>query len=339
MYVFDAHSDILADTAMKREKGLSRNFVRDHLPALTKGKIGGLILPLWVEPAYFENPGKRFADIIGYAQAEIKEMGHSVCVAKSIQDIEKAEKEGKLYILLGVEGMSGLGSNVDYIYNLYQMGVRHIGLTWNEKNDMATGVGSWESARGLTKEGKKAITIMDRLGILIDVSHLNEKSFWDVCEQSAGSIIASHSNARKVCNVGRNLTDDQIRAIAGKRGVIGINSWSSFIAEKDADINGLIKHIDYIVSLVGIDHVGLGFDFCNYFDTDPTSITPNQKIIFTKDMESCEKVPHLIELLYKRGYSEKDIEKIAYKNFRRVINEVLSYSYHNESEAVKLNIS
>ena len=339
MYVFDAHSDILADTAMKRERGLTKNFVRDHLPALIKGKVGGIILPLWVEPAYFDNPRSRFADIIAYAQAEIKEIDSSVCVAKSIQDIEKAEKEGKLYILLGVEGLSGIGSNADYIYNLYQLGVRHIGLTWNEKNDLATGIGSLEAARGLTKEGKKAITIMDRLGIMIDVSHLNEKSFWDVCEHSAGSIIASHSNARKVCNVGRNLTDDQIRAIATKRGVIGINSWSSFVSEQDADIYGLIRHIDYIVSLVGIDHIGLGFDFCDYFDSDPTSTEPDQKIVFTKEMESCEKIPRLIELLYKQGYTESDIEKIAYKNFRRVINEVLSYSSYSDSEAVKLSIS
>lgn len=335
MYVLDAHSDILADTAMKRERGLTGNFVRDHLPALKKGGIGGTILVLWVEPAYFENPKKRFADIIAYTQAEIKEMGSSVCVAKSIQDIEKAEKEGKLYVLLGVEGLSGIGSNADCIYDLYQMGVRHISLTWNEKNDLATGIGSWEAARGLTKEGKKAITIMDRLGIMIDVSHLNEKSFWDVCEQSAGAIIASHSNARKMCNAKRNLTDDQILAIAGKGGVIGINSWSSFVADENADIDGLVKHIDYMVSLAGIDHVGFGFDFCNYFCSDPTTTEPNQEIIFTKGMESCEQVPQLIELLYRQGYSKSDVEKIAYKNFRRVINEVLSYSSCNESGTVK----
>jgi membrane dipeptidase len=335
MYVLDAHSDILADTAMKRELGLTGNFVRDHLPALKRGGVGGTIMVMWIEAAYTGNPKKRFADIIAYTQAELKELGSSVCVVKSVQDIEKAEKEGRFYIILGVEGLSGIGSNVDYIYELYQMGVRHIGLTWNEKNDMATGIGSWEAARGLTREGKKAITIMDRLGMLIDVSHLNEKSFWDVCEYSAGTIIASHSNARRICNAMRNLTDDQILAVAGKRGVIGINSWSSFVAEENADINGLVRQIDYIVSLAGIDHVGFGFDFCNYFESDPTSTEPNQDIVFTKGMESCEQIPQLIELLYKKGYSQNDIEKIAYKNFRRVINEVLNYPSLNEAAAAR----
>ena len=339
MYVFDAHSDILADTAMKRERGLTGNFVRDHLPELKKGGIGGTILVLWVEPAYFNNPRKRFADIIAYTEAEIKEMGSSVCVAKSIQDIETAEKEGKLYVILGVEGLSGIGSNADHIYSLYQMGVRHISLTWNEKNDLATGIGSWEAARGLTREGKKAITIMDRLGMMIDVSHLNEKSFWDVCEHSAGTIIASHSNARKVCNAKRNLTDDQILAIAGKRGVIGINSWSSFVADENADIYGLVRHIDYMVTLAGVDHVGFGFDFCNYFDSDPTTTEPDQAVIFTKGIETCERVPQLIELLYKQGYSREDIEKMAYRNFRRVINEVLSYPSLSEAKDMKFCIS
>ncbi|HWR61081.1 MAG TPA: dipeptidase [Clostridia bacterium] len=335
MYVLDAHSDILADTAMKRERGLTGNFVRDHLPALKKGGIGGTVMVLWVEPAYFDNPRKRFADIIAYTRAELEELGSSACVVKSIQDIEKAEKENKLYIILGVEGLSGIGSNADRIYELYQLGVRHMSLTWNEKNDLATGIGNWDAARGLTKEGKKAITIMDRLGIIIDVSHLNEKSFWDVCEHSAGTIIASHSNARKICNVKRNLTDDQIMAIAGKRGVIGINSWSSFVADKGADINGLVRHIDYMAELVGIDHVGFGFDFCNYFESDPTTTEADQAVVFTGGMESCERVPQLIELLYKQGYSASDIEKIAYKNFRRVINEVLSYSGCNEAGAEK----
>jgi len=164
---------------------------------------------------------------------------------------------------------------------------------------------------------------MESLGMLIDVSHLNEKSFWDVIEVTTGPIIASHSNARALCGAPRNLTDQQIRAVAERGGVVGFNSWGDFIDARDPTLARALDHISYLVDLAGPDHVGFGFDFMDYFDSDPASPEPGQPLAFCRGLARCEDAPGLIEALRDRGYTEELLEKIAFGNFHRVISQVL----------------
>ena len=167
--------------------------------------------------------------------------------------------------------------------------------------------------------------------MIVDVSHANEKTFWDIAEISTKPFIASHSNARTLCDVPRNLTDEQIKAVAQSGGVIGVNGYIGFIKKCDfsspapienpdllskLDLKDLADHIDYIAGLVGVDYVGLGFDFCEYLSEELRDTNP-------KNLEDASKCQNMIEELRKRGYSENDIEKIAYKNFLRVIKENL----------------
>ena len=167
--------------------------------------------------------------------------------------------------------------------------------------------------------------------MIVDVSHTNEKTFWDIAEISAKPFIASHSNARTLCDVPRNLTDEQIKAVAQSGGVIGVNGYIGFTKKCDfsnpvpienpdllskPDLKDLADHIDYIAGLVGVDYVGLGFDFCEYLSEELKDTNP-------KNLEDASKCQNMIEELRKRGYSENDIEKIAYKNFLRVIKENL----------------
>jgi membrane dipeptidase len=164
---------------------------------------------------------------------------------------------------------------------------------------------------------------MEELGMIVDVSHANEKSFWDIYENTEKPFIASHSNVYNLCKVPRNLKDDQIKAIAERGGVIGINAWPDFIDEVNPSMENLVRHVDYIADLVGIDYVGFGFDFCDFLTEDTTASFQGGETSATKGLEDASKIPNFVELLAKSGYSERDIEKIAYGNMERVIKEIL----------------
>lgn len=253
-------------------------------------------------------------------------------IIKNRKDLEKEFPKEKLTILMGVEGLRAVGNNLDWLDTLYNLGYRLATLTWNEKNILGSGAGAGEnSCEGLTEIGKMAVRKMNELGMIVDVSHTNEKTFWDIAEISTKPFIASHSNARTLCDVPRNLTDEQIKAVAQSGGVIGVNGYIGFIKKCDflspapienldllskPDLKDLADHIDYIVGLVGVDYVGLGFDFCEYLSEELKDTNP-------KNLEDASKCQNMIEELRKRGYSENDIEKIAYKNFLRVIKENL----------------
>ncbi|UQZ88080.1 peptidase M19 [Deltaproteobacteria bacterium Smac51] len=322
MHIFDAHSDILADTMDKHAAGLRRNITRDHLPRLKKAGISGLVLALWLAPGKDGQPDEQFRAMLDYLPGELAETGDEIIMARQMADVERAVKDGRLYAFLGVEGLSGLTGGAYGIRKLHEIGVRMISLTWNEKNDFATGIGSRAVCRGLSDEGRKAAGLMEQLGIVMDVSHLSEKSFWDVIDCTSVPLVASHSNARAVCGAARNLTDQQIEAIAQRDGVIGLNSWGDFIDEEAPTAERALEHLDYLVRRAGIDHVGLGFDFCDYFGTDPTSVDDDKPLALTEGLARCEDVPAFINRLSQK-YSGDELDKILYKNFHRVFRQVI----------------
>ncbi|HMM20298.1 MAG TPA: dipeptidase [Selenomonadales bacterium] len=323
MKVFDGHSDILTDVTIKRLNGERDVFRRYHLQQLEKGRIGGIILVVWVDPPYTEDPTWRMLQVLGAAFEEIREMASSAAVVRNFADFEEILRSGRIPILLGAEGLSGLRGNVSLLDMLYGLGLRHATLTWNEENEFATGVQSPNAGRGLTPLGIEAVKRMEELGMLIDVSHANEKTFWDICENTSRPFIASHSNAYRLCPAARNLKDIQIKAVAERQGVIGINSWPEFVDEHNPTIEKLADHIDHIVALGGIDTVGFGFDFCNYLGGNVTASFQHSEIAATRGLEDTSKVTGLLDLLAERGYQAEDIEKIAYKNFLRVIRETI----------------
>ena len=329
MQIFDGHADIWYDVAEKRKKGYE-NIVRDfHLERMKKGEIFGGIFAAFLDQNYSDDISeKEFVYMLNAVSHEINSNPELFNILKSKEDLNNLKAE-KLNVLMGIEGLRAIGENLDWLDTLYNLGYRHAMLTWNEKNLLAAG--AWNNSDcGLTEIGKKAIKKMNDLGMIVDVSHANEKTFWDIYNICEKPFIASHSNVKKLCDVPRNLTDEQIRAIAEKGGVIGVNAYVGFIKPCDFSspvpvenpdlsnlpaLSDLIDHIDYIVNLVGSDYVGFGFDFCEYLYDDPT-INP-------KKLEDASKAQNAVEELRKRGYSEEDMEKIAYKNFLRVIKENL----------------
>jgi len=212
----------------------------------------------------------------------------------------------------------------------YKLGVRIVGLTWSRRN--FAGDGSYFSKvregkkGGITDFGVELIEKAESLGMFIDVSHLNDEGFWDVMKIAKKPVIASHSNCRAIVNSMRNLTDEQIRAIADKGGVIGMNVCNIFAADKneDGDVEYLINHVDHIVELVGVRHIGLGFDFCDDF----------RKYIFSQNMRALSRksfdvlkghksIEQFTKGLISRGYTDEEIKLILGKNFLKIYKEVL----------------
>ncbi len=323
MKILDGHSDILTDVTIKRLGGETDIFRKYHVDRLKKGNVGGLILVVWVDPPYTDNPSRRVLDVLGATFEEIEDMKEYAGIVHKASDMDDIQNSGRIPIVLGMEGLSGLGGNASLMAMFYKLGIRHASLTWNEENEFATGVLSPNTNRGVTEQGIKVLKLMEELGMIVDVSHANEKTFWDVYEHTEKPFIASHSNAYKLCNVPRNLKDVQIKAIAERGGVIGMNAWPDFVDKDNPSMDKLAGHIDYVAELVGVDHIGFGFDFCDFLNGDTTGSFQASDTTAAKDIEDATKIPKLIELLQKKGYKTQDIEKIAYKNMENIIKKLI----------------
>ncbi|TFG27920.1 MAG: membrane dipeptidase [Promethearchaeota archaeon] len=236
---------------------------------------------------------------------------------KTVEDFDKLKDSGHVGALLHFEGVSGMDDEFKLLRLGYHLGLRSMGLTWSNVNKFATGVRvttNRQRKTGLTDMGRDLVREAQNLGITIDVSHLNDQSFWDLYEITEKPIIATHSNARSICNHPRNLTDDQIKAIHEKHGTIGINFGMKFLDPDhpgeeftNLSLDVVKQHIDHIVKLADINTIAIGSDY------DGTTI-PNC-------LSDCTKLPFLWEYLLENGYSEQDIKKISHQNLLRVFKD------------------
>ena len=320
--VFDGHSDLFTNVTLRRLNGETDVIRRHHRAQLQAGQVGAMTCCVWIDPPFTDTPTKRMVEILSSACAELREAADVAEVAYRAADIERICAEGKLAILLGMEGLSGLCGQVDFLDVLYAWGVRHAMLTWNEVNEFANGACSPHGNEGLTPLGIRAVQRMEELGMIVDVSHANEQTFWDICTHTKKPFIASHSNAYTLCAHARNLKDDQIVALAERGGVIGMNAWPEFIATDAPSAERLADHVDHIANLVGVDHIACGFDFCDYLPSDTLASFTHTDVI-CEGLTSAADVPHFFAVLKGRGYSADDLEKIAHGNMMRIVSEVV----------------
>lgn len=223
-------------------------------------------------------------------------------------ELERAEASGKLAAILTLEGADGLEGNPVYLRTAYNLGVRMLGLTWNYANWAADGI--LESRNGgFTVKGRQLVKECNKMGIILDVSHLSERGFWELAELSAKPFVATHSNARKVCPHPRNLTDEQILAIIAQRGLIGLTFVPWFVKASEPAIKDILTHIDHIAALGGADCIGFGSDF------DGTDY-------HIPGLEHAGCFDKLANELHKR-YSAAEAEGYLYGNWRRFLGENL----------------
>lgn len=322
MNCFDAHSDIFTDVTIRRLKGEKNVFHNHHAARLKKGNVEGSILVLWVDPPHTEDYAKRTHEIFSCVRDEIAD-AKDFRIVHNYEEMMQAKKDGIIYVFIGVEGMAYANGDPGVIDEYYDFGVRHGMLTWNERNAFGDGAMTG-SVAGLTDAGKKALKKMQEKGMIFDVSHLNEAGFRDAAKIATKPIIASHSDARALCDSPRNLTDKQLRAIRDLNGVVGLNAYNGFVNPdpSKATVEDLARHGAHMIDVMGIDHIGCGFDFFEFLGgEDPDAYSGDGTS--TAGLTSSADIPNLFDAFRKMGMREDEIEKIAYKNFQRIVKECI----------------
>lgn len=278
--IFDTHTDILYDVYTKSLEGDLNRFNNYHLPQLKNNITGGI----WT----FYSP-KEF-DLLKALET-----------SKNLVDLKSFE------VILGIEGLSNL-NNVADLKKIYDLGYRHIMLTWNEANKYATGI-KGPKDRGLTKEGYKVLDFMVEHDMIIDLSHLNEKSFFDVLNHTNKNIIVSHSNLSKFREHPRNLTHKQLLKLKEAKALLGLTLVGGFISDKNEEktLKTFLFHIKETINVLGIDNICFGYDFMDYFNPPIT-----QNLIEVKDASM---INNFISFLKTSGFTVKEIEKMTYYNF------------------------
>lgn len=316
LHIVDAHCDTIW-AAPKQERDFTRRCDRGHLD-IPRLQEAGVVLQFF---ALFSDPAHGSHGYIRKALQMLDAFYQAVNKAESLwplfwrHQIERVRSGHGVAGLLAIEGGEALGGSVEVLRCFYRLGVRSVGLTWNGRNELADGQMETGSGGGLTRAGVEIVAEMERLGMLIDVSHLSDHGFWHVLEVTTGPVIASHSNARGQCNHLRNLTDEQIRALAQRGGFIGINFVPEFLREGGkAQIDDIIRHIDHMASVVGnTAHIGIGSDF------DGVAELP-------AGIEHVGDLPRIAEALARHGYADADIRGIMGENILRVLEMVLPES-------------
>lgn len=359
--VVDTHNDVLSSVTMKGlniENDLTGKSHSD-IARLKKGGVDVQVFSIFCDERFGKDTAFKYANIeIDSLYAIVSRNRSKMSIVTNPKELQKTVKEKKLACMMGVEGGHMIEDNLGYLDSFYKRGVRYMTLTWNNSTSWATSAADETHKKdslphkGLTDFGKQVVKRMNELGMLVDLSHVGEQTFWDAISTSTKPVIASHSCAYTLCPVPRNLKDDQIKAIGKNGGVIHLNFYSGFVdsnysknkdaflsrhkpevdslkglkwanyeveewiskkysAEADAIRPGLsllLDHLDYIVKLIGVDHVGLGSDF------DGIESAP-------KPLNDVTAFPLITKALLERGYSKTDVEKILGGNFIRVFKE------------------
>ena len=244
-------------------------------------------------------------DAHGFLFEEIAAFGSPVTVVKRADDIERAKREGVPAIILAVENANCTEASLHIVRSLYELGVRSIGLTHHTSSVAADGCYEAREGAGLTRFGVTLVREMNRLGMLVDLAHVSPAGFYHALEVSTRPVMFTHGNTAAICDHPRNLTDDQLRALARRRGVIGMSFVPSFVSREAPDLGKLLDHIDHAVKVGGVDCVGIGSDF----DGGGTLL------------RDAREMPEITRGLFERGYGEAEVRKILGENTLRVIRE------------------
>lgn len=319
MPIVDLHCDTIMGLMEAETKvDLKSNNLCIDINKLKAGDSLAQFFALFVDMKECKNPLEYGLKMVDRFYTEIERNRDDVAIALNYSDFERNRAEKKISAFLTIEEGGVLKGDLANLRNFYRLGVRLITLTWNYPNelgfpnvDLRTGYVSEDyQKRGLTTFGFEVVAEMNRLGMIIDVSHLSDQGFYDVVRSSTKPFVASHSNARAVTEHSRNLTDDMIRLLADKGGVIGINFARDFLGSKDISrIADMVRHIRYIIDVGGLESVAIGSDF--------DGISPELEIKHFGEMGK------LIDALERDGFTADQIDKISYANALRVIKDCL----------------
>ncbi len=326
-FTIDAHFDLTYEVANRRDRGARQVIAADYLPGFNAGGMDLIVSSIYIHDFFLPEMGLRKAlDQIAYLHREMDETPGRFRLCRSIAEARAARSDDEIALFLSLEGADPLQNDIQLLRIFYELDVRGLGLVWSRRNYAAEGSifneGRVGRKGGLTAFGVALIEEAERLGMFIDVSHLNEEGFWDVMEVAQKPVIASHSNCRTLVNVPRNLSDDQIRALAETGGVIGMNALDVFTRQgrAGATADHLVDHVDHIVGIAGVDHVGIGFDLC---DSLKNHLNVKMPVEHRDVVQGHAGLGDFTASLIRRGYPDDDILKILGGNFLRVYEAIL----------------
>ena len=328
--VIDLHFDLPMDLYEKRDR---KNVLEtEFLSELNAGNISAVGVAIYIEDRYLPETGLNVAlDQISRLYAETEHCDR-FAICKSYAEIQKARETGRIGLLITMEGVEPLGMDLDLLRVFYELGVRSIGLTHARSNAAGHGgtfAASGSSPDGLTSFGRDLVRECERLSVIIDLAHINPAGFNEILSITTKPPIVSHTNVRRYYDIERNISDAQIKMIGERRGVIGVNSVLVNPREEESTLDRYIDHIEYIANLIGIDGVGIGFDFFEFIyrqwpearqkELAAKFTTPH----FIPDLRNHVHARNLTRRLIERGFSDDQIEKILRGNWLRIFNEVL----------------
>lgn len=332
--VFDGHNDVLLRLGGPDEGGPGAFFERGEvghldLPRAREGGFGGGFFAVWIpSPPSPERTSRGLPPALDIAYALRRTMADTALlfriedlsdgkfrVVRTAAELQRCLDEEVMSAVLHLEGADAIDTDLDALHVLYRAGLRSLGLVWGRPNAFAEGVAvhfqrSPDTGPGLTEAGRELVRACNDLRIMIDVSHLNERGFWDMAALTDAPLVATHSNAYALCASTRNLTDPQLDAIAASDGMIGLNFAVNFLREdavRDANtpLEVMVRQIDYLVERVGIDRVGFGSDF--------------DGVLISQEIGDVSGLPRLMSALSDRGYDEGALRKLAHENWVHVL--------------------
>lgn len=327
MKVVDMHCDTILRLMKQREWSLGENELHIRLDKMEKGDYLLQNFALFVNVRGVEDPYQAAVSMADCFDEQMKLFLDRIGQVKRFSDIEENRKRGRMCAMLTVEEGAVIQGSLERLQEFYDRGVRMMTLTWNFPNEIgypnvtipedgkAPDFTRPQTQKGLTEFGISAVEEMQRMGMIVDVSHLSDAGFWDVYHNTKKPFVASHSNARAVCNHVRNLTDEMIRALGERGCVTGLNFCADFLAvaakgeANGGTIESVVRHARHITDVGGMDCLGLGSDF----DGIPTHA----------ELTGADKLPLLDEALKQGGFSALEREKIFGGNVLRLYRELL----------------
>jgi membrane dipeptidase len=328
--IIDLHFDLPMDLYERcdRENLLESEF----LPELDAGSIGVVGVAIYIEDRYLPESGLRVAlDQIARLYTETQGCDR-FAICKSYREIQKAREAGKIALLITMEGVEPLGTDLNLLRAFYEIGVRAIGLTHARRNAAGAGgiFAATDSSRdGLTEFGRDVVRKCEKLRIIVDLAHINPTGFDEILSITTKPPIVSHTNTRKYYDIERNISDDQIKGIGDRGGVIGVNSVLVSPKKEESTLDRYIDHIEHIADLIGIDGVAIGFDFFEFIyrqwsESKKKEVAEKLTIPhFIPDLTNHSHARNLTRSLIQRGFGDEDIEKILRRNWLRIFQEIL----------------
>ena len=330
--IIDMHFDLPLDLYDRRgQSGLLRD---EFVSELRAGGVSLVGAAIFVEDKDLPEMGLRVAlDQVARLYDEVALAATDVMICRTFTDIETARAAGKIGVLITMEGVEPLGTDLHLLRAFYELGVRSVGLTHARRNAAGDGglfAPSGSSPAGLSRFGKAVVKECQRLGILLDLAHLNAAGVDDVLALTDGPLIISHTNPRYFHDIERNSSDAHLRAVGARGGVVGINAVLLSAQKEWATLDHYVDHVAYVADLAGIDAVGIGFDFIEFLFRH---WTPEQQAAISANMIEAHHVPgltnhsharNLTRQLIARGFRDDEIEKILYGNWLRVPKYVMA---------------